>query len=195
MKKLGAVLLFALTGTVNAADRLQTVLVSGLSVPGTPTIAKELGFTECADKYRYYECKRIKPVAVYGATADTASVFFNGKDNFSTKPDSSDGPKVSEVPPEKLSYSSIRLDFHLTEREKLEKALIADGWLRTGTGNSREYFKQGVAATFSIHRSLTMLSPVDLGEVEKQISVLKKKAAETEKTDASTGSFIEAMKK
>lgn len=195
MKKLGAVFTLVLAGTVNAADRLHTVLVSGLSVPGTPTIAKELGFTECVDKYRYYECKRIKPVVVYGATADTASVFFNGKDNFSTRPDSSDGPKVSDVPPENLSYSSIRLDFHLTEREKLETSLIADGWLRAGTGNSREYFKQGVAATFSIHRSLTTLSPVDLGEVEKQISVLKEKAAETEKADASTGSFINAMKK
>lgn len=195
MKKLGAVFLLVLAGSAYAADRLQTVKVSGLAVPGTPAMGKELGFTDCTDKYRYYECKRTKPIVVYGATADTASVFFNGKDNFSTKNDSSDGPKVSDVPPDKLSYSSIRLDFHITEREILERSLLADGWLKSGTGNSRAYFKEGVPATFSIHRSLTLLSPVDLAEVTSQITELKTKAAEAAKATDSSSSFIDAMKK
>jgi len=195
MKKLGAVFLLLLAGTTQAADRLQTVEISGLSAPGTPAMGKELGFTECTDKYRYYECKRGKPMVVYGATTTSASVFIDGKDNFSTKSDSREGPKVSDVSPEQLSYRSIRLDFHLTEREILEHALLADGWLKSGTGNSRDYFKEGVPATFSIHRSLTVFSPMDIAEVNRQITALKEKAGEAAKASASSNSFIDAMKK
>lgn len=195
MKKLGAVVVLLLAGVAHAEERLQTVQVAGLSVPGTPAIGKELGFTQCEDKYSYYECKRNKPTVIYGAKADSASVFFNGKDNFSSKTDSRTEPKISTVPPEKLSYSSIRLDFHLTEREVLEQALLADGWLKVGSGNSRIYYKQGVAAAFSIHRSLVSIEPVGLTEVKAQIDTLKAKAAEATKAESASTSFIDAMKK
>lgn len=195
MNKLGAVFLMLLAGATQAADRLQTVQVSGLSIPGTPAIGKELGFTECADKYDSYECKRSRPTVIYGAKANAASVSLNGKDNFSPLIDSFNGPKVSDVEPDKLTYRSIRLDFHLTEREILERALLADGWLKSGTATSYEYFKDGVAATFSFRRSGTSLSPMDIAEVNKQISVLRAKAAEAAKASASSSSFIETMKK
>lgn len=195
MKIIGAVFLSVLVGSTHAADRLQTVQVAGLSVPGTPATGKELGFTDCVDKYSYYECKRTKPTVIYGAKASTASVFIDGKDNFSTNNNVSSGPKVSDVAPDKLSYKSIRLDFHITERELLENALVADGWLKSGTGNSRAYFKEGVPATFSIHRSLTQLSPMDLAEVNSQVVELKAKAAEAAKASANATSFIDAMKK
>lgn len=194
MKRLGAVLLLLLAGGASAADRLQTVQVSGLSVPGTPAIGKALGFTACEDKFRYYECKRSKPLVVYGATADSASVFIDGKDNFSIMGDSTEAPKVSEVPQEKLSYRSIRLNFHITEREAFENALVADGWLKDGSGNSRTYFKEGIPAAFNIHRSLTSLTPVDLSEVQSQIAGLKAKAAGAAKASANSSSFIDAMK-
>lgn len=195
MKKLGAVVVLLLAGVAHAEERLQTAQVAGLSVPGTPAIGKELGFTQCEDKYSYYECKRNKPTVIYGAKADSASVFFNGKDNFSSKTDSRTEPKISTVAPEKLSYRSIRLDFHLTEREVLEQALLADGWLKGGAGNSRTYYKEGVAATFSFHRSLATLEPVGLTEVKTQIDALKAKAAEAAKAEVSSSSFIESMKK
>lgn len=195
MKKLGAVVVLLLAGVAHAEERLQTIQVAGLSVPGTPAIGKKLGFTQCEDKYSYYECKRNKPTVIYGAKADSASVFFNGNDNFSSEPNSGSGPKISTVPPEKLSYREIRLDFHLTERDVLEQALLADGWLKGGSGNSRTYYKQGVAAAFSIHRSLVSIEPVGLTEVKAQIDTLKAKAAEAAKAEASSSSFIESMKK
>ena len=195
MNKLGAVILLLLASTASAAERLQAVQVAGLTVPGTPSVAKDLGFVDCADKYRYYECTRTKPLKVYGATTTSASVFIDGKDNFSAKSDSTDGPKISEVGPEKLSYKSIRLEFHLTEREILENALLADGWLKSGSGNSRAYFKEGVPATFSIHRSLTVISPIETSEANSQAARLKALAAGAAKASASSSSFIDDMKK
>ncbi|MDD2109299.1 hypothetical protein [Pseudomonas asiatica] len=195
MKKLGTVILLLLAGSATAADRLQAVQVAGLTVPGTPAMGKALGFTACEDKYSYYECKRNKPLLVYGAAADSASVFIDGKDNFSITDDTTTAPKVSEVPQEKLSYRSIRLNFDVTERETLENALKADGWLKAGSGNSRSYFKEGVPAAFKIHRSLTSLTPVDLSEVQSQVAKLKGKAAEAAKASTSSSSFIDAMQK
>lgn len=195
MKKLGVLAVLLLVGVVHAAERLQTVQVAGLLVPGTPAIGKELGFTRCEDKYSYYECKRNKPTVIYGAKANSASVFFNGNDNFSSKSNSGSGPKVSTVPPENLSYREIRLDFHLTERDVLEQALLAEGWLRSGSGNSRTYYKQGVAAAFDIHRSLVSIKPVGLAEVEAEIDALKEKSAEAAKSESASTSFVEAMKK
>ncbi|MDR9749844.1 hypothetical protein RG836_00155 [Pseudomonas sp. SZMC_28357] len=195
MKRIGPIFLLLAATSITAGGRLQPVEVAGLSVPGTPDIGRAMGFTECVDKYSYYECKRSKQTIVYGAKADSASIFFDGKDNFSTKVNSSDGPKVAEVPPEKLSYRSVRLEFPLTEREVFENALLADGWLKSGAGNSREYFKEGIPATFKIHRSLTTLNPADLSEVNSQLADLKKKSAEATKAASNSTSFIDAMKK
>jgi len=195
MKKLGAFVFLLLAGVAHAEERLQTVKIEGLSVPGTPAIGKEIGFTQCEDKYSYYECKRNKPTVIFGVKANSASVFFNGNDNFSSKSNSGSGPKITTVPSENLSYRDIRLDFHLTERDELERALLADGWLKGGSGNSRIYYKDGVAAAFSIHRSLVSIEPVGLTEVKAQIDTLKAKAAEAAKSESASTSFIDAMKK
>lgn len=75
MKKLGAICLFVIAGTTQAGDRLTTVDVYGLQVPGTPAIAKEAGFTDCKDNYSSYVCKRTKPTVVAGIKADSADLF------------------------------------------------------------------------------------------------------------------------
>lgn len=195
MNKLGAVILLLLAGGAHAADQLQTVEVSGLSVPGTPALAKQQHFTECTDSYDKFECRRTTKTKFYGAVADRALLSIDGRDNFSINGGSSIAPKVSDVSPEKLSYRSIRLDFHLTERETLEKALRADGWLKSGSMNTYQFFKEGVAATVKMHRSSTTLTPVDLAEVNQQIAGLKAKATDTAKAESASNSFIENMKK
>ncbi|PTT96800.1 hypothetical protein DBR45_41885 [Pseudomonas sp. HMWF031] len=195
MNKLGAAILFLLAGGAHATDQLQTIEVSGLSVPGTPALAKQQHFTECTDGYDKFECRRTTQTKFYGAVADRALLSIDGRDNFSKKGGSSIAPKVSDVPPEKLSYRSIRLDFNLSEREKLEKALRADGWLKSGSMNTYEFVKEGVAASVKMHRSSTTLTPTDLTEVNQQIAGLKAKAAEAAKAESSSSAFIDEMKK
>lgn len=195
MNKFGAMVLLLLAGTAHAADRLQTVQVSGLSVPGTPAIAKEQHFTDCAANYDKYECKRTTVTKFYGATAERAFLSIDGKDNFSIDGGSSIAPKISDVPPERLTYRSIRMDFHLLDREALERALLADGWLKSGSLNTYEYLKEGVGASIKMHRSSTTLTPKAVTEVNQQIAGLKAKAAEATKANNASVSFIDQMKK
>ena len=56
MNKLGAIFFLLVAGTAHAAERLTTVQVSGLSVPGTQALGKAQGFTECVDFYTLSSC-------------------------------------------------------------------------------------------------------------------------------------------
>lgn len=193
MKKLGAICLFVIAGTTQAGDRLTTVDVYGLQVPGTPAIAKEAGFTDCKDNYSSYVCKRTKPTVVAGIKAESADLFFDGSDHFSESNRGSSSRKVSEFPPEKLTYGGVRLQFQ--DRQALKNALLADGWMESTQGNSTEFYKDGVAANFSIYRSTVSLAPLSLKEATKQVANLKAKQVEKAKADSSSTSFIDAMKK
>ncbi|WP_338921413.1 hypothetical protein V0M98_01260 [Pseudomonas silesiensis] len=68
MDKLGAIFLLLVAGTAHSTDRLTTVQVSGLSVPGTQALGKAQGFTECVDFQNYLSCTRSKPMDIFGAT-------------------------------------------------------------------------------------------------------------------------------
>lgn len=181
-------------GNAYAADQLEITEVSGLSVPGTPAIAKKLKFTDCTAGYNKFECRRIAPTLFYGAKADRAALSIDGKDNFSFSGGSSIAPKVSDVPQDKLTYRSIRMDFHLTERQKLEAALLADGWRKTGSMNNYEYSKEGVGAIVKMQRSLTTLEPKNASEVNKQLSSSENDSDEADKSKTNSDSFLDSMK-
>ncbi|VVO19018.1 hypothetical protein PS833_04048 [Pseudomonas fluorescens] len=85
-------------------------------------------------------------------------------------------PKITDVALEKLTYRSIRLEFQPEEREALEKALRADGWFAVGNEKRREFYKEGIPATFRVGGAYTTLSPVDISEVSKRASRLEAKA-------------------
>jgi len=192
MKKLGAIILLTAAGTALGAERLSTVSVYGLKVPGTPEIAKEQGFTDCKDNYSSYVCTHTKPTVVAGINAKSAAVFFDGSDHFSEKNRQS-SRKVTDFPPEKLTYGGVRLEFE--DRYAFKEALASDGWLETSSGNSAQFYKSGVAASFSMYKSAVSLSPLSLKEVEEQVSTLKAKQAEKAKSESNSTSFIESMKK
>ncbi|VVO93452.1 hypothetical protein PS903_02401 [Pseudomonas fluorescens] len=172
MNKLGAIFLLLVAGTSHAAERLTTVQVSGLSVPGTQALGKAQGFTECVDFYNYLSCTHNKPMEVYGATASSAEITLDVTDNFSSVADPMGGAKISGVPRDKLTYRSIRLEFQPEEREALEKALRADGWFAVGSAKRLEFYKEGVPATFRVNNAYITLSPVDINEVSKRVSRL-----------------------
>ncbi len=195
MKKLGAIILFAIAGTAVASDRLEPTTVEGLTVPGTPTIGKSLGFTDCTNGYDNFRCIRTAPTTLYGAKASKATIFFDGKDNFAVKPPSGSGPKLSDTPTEKLSYREVRLDFDLEEKEKLDKALLAEGWAKEVQGNSRNYYKAGVGASLGFFRSTASLNPISPSEATSKFNALKAKTSEAEKAASSSQSFIDSMKK
>ena len=174
MNKLGAIFLLLVAGSVHSAERLKTVQVSGLSVPGTQALGKAQGFTECVDFYNYLSCTHNKPMEVYGATASSAEITLDVTDNFSSVADPMGGAKISDVPRDKLTYRSIRLEFQPEEREALEKALRADGWFAVGSAKRLEFYKEGVPATFRVNNAYITLSPVDINEVSKRVSRLKR---------------------
>ncbi|VVO38564.1 hypothetical protein [Pseudomonas fluorescens] len=174
MNKLGAIFLLLVAGTAHSAERLTTVQVSGLSVPGTQALGKAQGFTECVDFYNYLSCSHGgKPMEVYGATASSAEITLDVTDNFSSEADPMGGPNISGVPQEKLTYRSIRLEFQPQERVALEKALRADGWFAVGAAKRLEFYKEGVPATFRVNNAYITLSPVDINEVSKRVSRLE----------------------
>ncbi|MDQ0121954.1 hypothetical protein J2W17_000899 [Pseudomonas lini] len=172
MNKLGAIFLLLVAGTAHGAERLTTVQVSGLSVPGTQALGKAQGFTECVDYYNYLSCTHNKPMEIYGATASSAEITLDVTDNFSSVADPMGGANISSVPRDKLTYRSIRLEFQPQEREALEKALRADGWFAVGSAKRLEFYKQGVPATFRVNNAYITLSPVDIDEVSKRVSRL-----------------------
>lgn len=173
MNKLGAIFLLLVAGTAHAAERLTTVQVSGLSVPGTQALGKAQGFTECVDFFNYLSCTRSKPMDIFGATASSAEITLDVTDNFSSVADPMGGAKISDVPRDKLTYRSIRLEFQPKEREALEKALRADGWFAVGSEKRLEFYKEGVPATFRVNSAYITLSPVDINEVSKRVSRLE----------------------
>jgi hypothetical protein len=176
MDKLGAIFLLLVAGSVHSAEQLKTVQVSGLSVPGTQALGKAQGFTECVDFQNYLSCTRSKPMVVFGATASSAEITLDVSDNFSIEADPMGSPKITDVALEKLTYRSIRLEFQPNERETLEKALRADGWFAVGNEKRREFYKEGIPATFRVGGAYTTLSPVDINEVSKRASRLEARA-------------------
>ena len=182
MNKLGAIFLLLVAGTAHAAERLTTVQVSGLSVPGTQALGKAQGFTECVDFYNYLSCTHNKPMEVYGATASSAEITLDVTDNFSSVADPMGGAKISSVPRDKLTYRSIRLEFQPEEREALEKALRVDGWFAVGNEKRLEFYKVGIPATFRVGSAYTTLSPVDIDEVRKMASRLDAKSTHSSNT-------------
>ncbi|WP_150799442.1 hypothetical protein [Pseudomonas fluorescens] len=176
MNKLGAIFLLLVAGTAHSAERLTTVQVSGLFVPGSQALGKAQGFTECVDFQNYLSCTRSKPMVVFGATASSAEITLDVTDNFSIEADPMGSPKITDVALEKLTYRSIRLEFQPEEREALEKALRADGWFAVGNEKRREFYKEGIPATFRVGGAYTTLSPVDISEVSKRASRLEAKA-------------------
>lgn len=173
MNKLGAIFLLLVAGTAHSTDRLTTVQVSGLSVPGTQALGKAQGFTECVDFQNYLSCTRSKPMDIFGATASSAEITLDVTDNFSSVADPMGSPKIAGVALEKLTYRSIRLEFQPEEREALEKALRADGWFAVGNVKRLEFYKEGIPATFRVGGAYTTLSPVDINEVRKMASRLE----------------------
>ncbi|OPK08702.1 hypothetical protein [Pseudomonas sp. VI4.1] len=173
MNKLAAIFLLLVAGTVQSAERLTTVQVSGLFVPGTQTLGKSLGFTECVDFFNYLSCTRNKPMDIFGATASSAEITLDVTDNFSSEADPMGGGKIAGVALEKLTYRSIRMEFEPEEREALEKALLSDGWFAVGNEKRLEFYKVGVPATFRVGSAYTTLSPVDINEVKKMASRLE----------------------
>ncbi|VVN81133.1 hypothetical protein [Pseudomonas fluorescens] len=195
MKKIFALALMLASQNALSEARLEPTTIDGLTVPGTPAVGKSLGFTDCSDGSEYYRCVRTIPTTLYGARATSAVVFFDGKDNFAAKPSSSTGPKVSGLNPDKLSYRGVRLDFDLEQKEKLDKALLADGWVKEVQGNSRDYYKSGVGASVGLFRSTASLNPIAPSEATSKFNAIKAKSAEAEKAASSSQSFIDSMKK
>lgn len=195
MKK-NLILALALVSQTALSDaRLQPTTIDGLTVPGTPAIGKSLGFTDCSDSSDYFRCVRTVPTTFYGAKASSATVFFDGKDNFALNSSSNSGPKVSGLAADRLSYRSVRLDFDLEQKEILDKALLADGWLKEVQGNSRDYYKAGVGASVGFFRSTASLSAISPVEATSKYNALKAKSAAAEKAASSSQSFIDSMKK
>ncbi|VVM60780.1 hypothetical protein PS862_03893 [Pseudomonas fluorescens] len=176
MTKMGAIFLLLVAGTAHSAERLTSVQVSGLFVPGSQALGQAQGFTECIDFQNYLSCTRSKPMVVFGATASSAEITLDVTDNFSSEADPMGSPKIMGVAPERLTYRSIRLEFQPQEREALEKALRADGWFAIGNDKRLEFYKVGIPATFRIGGAYTTLSPVDINEVSKRASRLEAKA-------------------
>jgi hypothetical protein len=173
MNKLGAILLLLVAGTAHSAERLSTVQVSGLSVPGTQALGKAQGFTECVDYFNYLSCTRSQPMVVFGATASSAEITLDVTDNFSSEADPMGGAKITGVALDKLTYRSIRLEFEPKERDALEKALRADGWFAVGNAKRLEFYKEGVPATFRVNSAYITLSPININEVSKRASRLE----------------------
>lgn len=194
MKKIFALSLMLLSQTALSDARLESTTVDGLTVPGTPAIGKALGFTNCTDSTDYFRCTRAVPTTFYGAKASSADIFFDGKNNFSIKSSSGTGPKVSTLSPDQLSYRSVRFEFDLEQKAKLDDALLADGWLKDIHGNSRDYYKSGVGASVSFFRSTASLNPISPAEATIKYNALKTKTAEAEKAASTSQSFIDAMK-
>ncbi|VVO19901.1 hypothetical protein PS712_04147 [Pseudomonas fluorescens] len=195
MKKIFALALMLVSHAALSDARLEPTTIDGLTVPGTPAIGKALGFTDCSDSYDSFRCVRVIPTTFYGAKANTADVFFTGKDNFALKSSSNSGPKVSGLSPDRLSYRGIRLDFDLEQKEKLDKALLADGWVKEIQGNSRDYYKSGVGVSVGFFRSTANLNPISPSEATSKYNALKAKTAEAEKAASNSQSFIDSMKK
>jgi hypothetical protein len=170
MNKLAAIFFLLVAGTAQSAERLTTVQISGLFVPGTQTLGKAQGFTECVDFFNYLSCTRSKPMDIFGATASSAEITLDVTDNFSSEADPMGGAKIAGVALEKLTYRSIRLEFQPKEREALEKALRTDGWFAVGNEKRLEFYKEGIPATFRVGGAYTTLSPVDINEVRKMAS-------------------------
>jgi hypothetical protein len=185
MNKLGAIFLLLVAGTAHSAERLTTVQVSGLSVPGTQALGKAQGFTECVDFYNYLSCTRSQPMVIFGATASSAEITLDVTDNFSSEADPMGGANISNVALEKLTYRSIRLEFQPKERQALEKALRADGWFAVGSEKRLEFYKEGVPATFRVNSAYITLSPVDINEVSKRASRLEAGATHSSVTSSS----------
>lgn len=173
MNKLGAIFLLLVAGTAHSAERLSTVQVSGLSVPGTQALGKAQGFTECVDYFNYLSCTRSQPMVVFGATASSAEITLDVTDNFSSEADPMGGAKITGVALDKLTYRSIRLEFEPKERDALEKALRADGWFAVGNAKRLEFYKEGVPATFRVNSAYITLSPININEVSKRASRLE----------------------
>lgn len=173
MNKLGAIFLLLVAGTAHSAERLSTVQVSGLSVPGTQALGKAQGFMECVDYFNYLSCTRSQPMVVFGATASSAEITLDVTDNFSSEADPMGGAKITGVALDKLTYRSIRLEFEPKERDALEKALRADGWFAVGNAKRLEFYKEGVPATFRVNSAYITLSPININEVSKRASRLE----------------------
>lgn len=195
MKKIFFLTLALVSQTALSEAILEPTTIDGLTVPGTPAIGKDLGFTDCSDNSDYFRCVRVVPTTFYGAKATSAAIFFDGKNNFALKSSSNTGPKVSGLTPDRLSYRAVRLDFDLEQKEKLDKALLADGWLKEIQGNSRDYYKAGVGASVGFFRSTATLDPISPAEATSKYNALKAKSAESDAAASNSKSFIDSMKK
>lgn len=191
MKRLGAVLILTLLGTAHAQDRLSTIEVYGLRLPGTTSIAKAAGFNHCTENYSNYVCTSTKPVVIAGVQAESASVYLDGSDNFSSTSKVSNR-KVTDFPPEKLTYRGVSLKFN--DRQRLKEALAADGWFEVSEGRTYTFYKDGVAAVISINRYSILLEPRLLQDVTKRLADLKALHESKLKAESTSTSFIDAMK-
>lgn len=132
-----------------------------------------------------------KPVAIAGVRAESATVYFDGSDNFSPTNRGS-SRKVTDFPAEKLTYGGVSLKFN--DRQVLMDALSADGWLEVSEGRTRTYYKDGIAAVFSINRYNISLEPRALQDVTKRLGDLKAQQVSKLKAESTSASFIDAMK-
>lgn len=195
MKYVGAAVLALVCSQAVYAENVEPIEIEGLSLLGTPATAKAMGFTDCKDKYDYYLCSRTIPTKVFGAKPKTIDVRIDGKNNSAVETSSFAGPKVSDLTPDKLSYRGVNLSFDLEERTTFEQNLLKAGWLRTGSLNTRNFYKPGVNASVKIYKFNAVMGPEAPAVVAKSVEGLEKKAEAKAASDSSSNSFIDSMKK
>lgn len=188
------VVLCLAAGTAVGEGVIQPTVVEGLTLLGTPATAKSLGFTKCENNYDYYLCSRNKSTKFFGTTPSNVEILINGKDNYLPDQSTSSGPKLSEVSPDKLSYRGVRMQYDLEEREKLTTFLLGNGWLKSGTLNSSEYFKSGVNASIKIHKFSVTVEPQEESKVEKTVVSLKRSSEVKKTSEDQNNSFIDSMR-
>jgi hypothetical protein len=189
-KRLPILLLAACS--VQAADKLSTVSVYGLSVPGTPTTAKESGFTKCEDSKTYYLCFREKKTVIAGVAARKAAIAISGADSFSESGGEELSKKVTDFSSADLSYRRVEMTF--SSNRELEDALRSDGWLKSVIYEN-EYYKEGIAATFAFYKTYVALEPRHIYRVNGQVDMAKGQFVENTQSESKAKSFIDSMKK
>jgi len=194
MKCLKIALVLCLAGSAVAGESTQQNVVEGLTLLGSPATAKSMGFTKCEDKYDHYLCSRTTSTIFFGTKPSRVEILINGKDNYLPEQSTSNGPKVSEVSPDKLSYRGIRMQYDLEEREKLTTFLLKHDWLKSGSFNNTEYFKSGINASIKIQKFSVSLLPKEESEVEKNVLSLKNSSEVKKTSEEQSNSFIDSMK-
>jgi hypothetical protein len=194
MKLIKFALVLCLAGHAVAGDSIQPTVIEGLTLLGSPATAKSMGFTKCENNYNYYLCSRTKATRFFGTTPSKVEILINGKDNYLPEESTSNGPTLSEVSPDKLSYRGVRMQYDLEEREKLTAFLLNNGWLKSGSLNNTEYFKSGINASIKIQKFSVTLRPQEESEVEKTVSALTDSSEVKKTSEDQSASFIDSMK-